>query len=150
MAIVQTLETLYEAAVVAALTANADINGTYTVQAADKQSAAEDYPLIIVRCVAAEDVTSGSPDGYDLARVDIICMTDKNDDLDGATVNTMIGAVRDTWRGASILSALEGGGGLNILGTAFDGESYRNDETDTRYRAQPVTVTGSAVVDVPA
>lgn len=145
----QRLETLYEAAVRTALENYSEIDGIYPVRVKDDVTVSEIRPVILVQMVSTEDATSGSYDGYDVARVEIECLTNKNDDLDASVVNTMIGAVRDAWTQPSIESELEAAGGLKIFGTMNEGETFRSDEGDTRMRMIPVTVTGSSIVDVP-
>jgi len=149
MAVIQKLETLYELAVKAALDAFGEISGTYTVRVADEIGVNEIRPVILVKAVSMEDATAGVYDGYDIARVEIMCISDKTDDPSSTVVNLMIGAVRDAWAEASINSDLELGGGLKIFGTSNEGEGFRSDDGDKRVRMLPVTVTGSSIHDVP-
>jgi len=143
MSVVGNAEGRYEDAWIAALGQNADVS--WAVRHWDDATNAKLLPAVLVYCSSVLDATSGTPDGYDIAIVEIQCRTQKDADKNKAVVEAMIGAVRDTMRSASILSWLEGGGGLDIYNVIQDEPSFVSDEGNLRIRSLTVQTYGTQV-----
>lgn len=137
-------EEKYEQAWVHALALSPDLAG-FSVRQWSMQTVNATFPVILVSCTSVEDPTSGIPDGYDRAVVDISAQSSTPDDPDKTIVNMLIGAVRG-WINRpndAILAALESVGGISVQNVTQPEESFVDDTDVFRVRTMTMHTYGS-------
>lgn len=145
MAITGTAELTYENAWVHALGKSADLAALCAIRNWEDQSADQVYPVTLVHCSGVDDATSGEPDGYDEAYIEISCRTWKDNDLAKSVVSQMIGAVRDVLNSATLKADLEDVGGVDVATNLVPHPSWSDDEGDVRIRSITVITIGTLV-----
>jgi len=144
MAIKRTAEKAYEDAWLHALGDWTDL-AAYTKRRFADQSSARTFPVILVHCSAVDDPRFGAPESYDEAYIEIMAATWKDSDLNGETVRTVMGGIRDLMNQTDILSRLEHLGNVKLLAIRQEGPSRVDEETQVRTMSLTIITRGSMV-----
>ena len=139
------LEFKLEQAVMAVLATNAELAGITIRRFHDTTANTVEYPIIVVHCSGAGDEEWSVLADFSEAFVGVMCMTYAVVDTTSATVNDMLGAVRDTIYRPTFTDDLTGAvSGLTIYGAQIDGPSGNDDNNEVRVRTLTLKIHASA------
>ena len=146
MAVSANLEWKLEEAFVTVFGENTDLAGIRIVRARDTSAISGDrYPCIAVGCTGASDTDWSSRQDYEQAYMECSAITYARTDTDAASVNELLGAMRDSVYASTFITRLTGAvTGLTVYGAVIDEPALIDDDSRRRVRSLTVKVYASA------
>lgn len=147
MAVAADIERKLEDAFIARLAANTDLSSARIARedVATAVAAASRYPCVTVRCDATAEEPWSDRKNYSHSYVEITAYTYTRTDTTGATAAALLGAVRDTLYGATLVSDLSAAvSGLTVFGVVCEDPVTISDDDRRRVRSVTVKVLATA------